>query len=325
MARSSALRREPLRYARPVSRRWRATALAGSVVAALALPEVASAHVGKVPISRVANDWLNAPLVFTAATLAALLFIQAFVRLRRRGRSDHAPWTRPLLFAAGLALAVLPLVSPLDAAGDQYLLSAHMLQHVLIGDAAPLLLVLAVRGPLVFFLLPPVVLKPLASSQALRAFLRALLNPSVTFGVWLVVILGWHVPAAYDYTLTHPVVHDLEHAMFVVVGTLVWIQLIDPARHARLTRGGKIAFAFGMLVFGHPISDAMIFSPTFIYPSYAAQPERLLGLSVMTDQRLAGLIMLVEQLLTFGTFIAVMLWPLVRHRTVRPVGLQRPA
>jgi putative membrane protein len=308
-----------------VSPRWRATALAGSFVSALALPEVAAAHVGNVPVSRVADDWQAAPLVFVAATLAAVLFTQAFVRLRRRGRADHAPWTRPVLFAAGLALAVLPLVSPLDAAGDQYLLSAHMLQHVLIGDAAPLFLVLAVRGPLVFFLLPAAVLKPLASSQPLRTFLRTLLRPSVTFALWLIVMLGWHVPAAYDYTLTHPVVHDLEHAMFVVVGTLAWIQLIDPARHAWLTRGGKIAFAFGLLVFGHPISDAMIFSPTAVYSSYAAQPERLLGLGVMTDQRLAGLIMLVEQLVTFGTFIAVMLWPLLRHRTARPVGLQRPA
>jgi cytochrome c oxidase assembly factor CtaG len=306
-----------------VSRRWRTTALAGPCFAALALPAVASAHAGDVPISRIGGDWDAAPVVLAAAALAALLFAQAFIRLRRRGRADHAPWTRPLLFAAGLALAVLPLVSPLDAAGDQYLLSAHMLQHVLIGDAAPLLLVLAVRGPLVFFLLPAAVLKPLASSRGLRAFLGTLLRPSVTFALWLTVMLGWHVPAAYDFALTHPIVHDLEHAMFVVVGTLVWIQLIDPARQAKLTRGGKIAFAFGMLVLGHPISDAMIFSPTPIYHSYAAQPERLLGLSVMTDQRLAGLIMLVEQLLTFGTFIAVMLWPLLRNRAARPVGLQR--
>src|SRR5262249_61503211 len=109
------------------------------------------------PISRVRDDWPAAPAVLVAAAVAAALFAQAFIRLRRRGRSDHAPWTRALLFAAGLALAILPLVSPLDAAGDQYLLSAHMLQHVLIGDAAPLLLVLAVRGPLVFFLLPAAV------------------------------------------------------------------------------------------------------------------------------------------------------------------------
>jgi putative membrane protein len=308
-----------------VSRRTRATALVGSVVAALAVPEIAAAHVGNVPVSRVANDWHTPPTVLAGAAVAAVLFVQAWLRLRRRGRADHAGWDRAALFTAGLALAVLPLVSPLDAAGDHYLLSAHMLQHVLIGDAAPLLLVLAVRGPLAFFLLPPALLKPLAAFRPLRAVLRTLLRPSVTFALWVAVLLGWHVPAAYDYTLSHPVVHDLEHAMFVLVGTLAWTQLIDPARHARLTRGKRIAFAFGLLVFTHPISDGLIFTPTAVYHPYAAQPERLLGLGVITDQRLAGAVMLAEQLLTLGTFIAVLLWPLVRGRSARPVALQRPA
>jgi len=308
-----------------VSRRTRAIALAGSVVAALAVPEIASAHVGNVSASRVAGDWQAPPLVLVAAAIAALLFAQAFIRLRRRGRSDHADWKRAALFTAGLALAVLPLVSPLDEAGDHYLLSAHMLQHVLIGDAAPLLLVLAVRGPLVFFLLPPAVLKPLATFRPLRALLRTLLRPSVTFALWVGVVLGWHVPAAYDYTLSHQAVHDLEHALFVLVGTLVWIQLIDPARHALLTRGKRIAFAFGLIAFTHPISDGLLFTPTAVYHPYASQPERLLGLGVLTDQRLAGAVMLTEQLLTLGTFIAVLLWPLVRGRSARAVALQRPA
>ena len=297
----------------------------GSVVAALVLPEVAAAHVADVPTSRVAEDWHAPPAVITAAAVAAVLFAQAFVRLRRRGRTDHAGWDRAALFAGGLALAVLPLVSPLDAAGDHYLLSAHMLQHVLIGDVSPLLLVLAVRGPLVFFLLPPAVLKPLAAFGPLRASLRMLLRPFVTFALWLAIVLGWHVPAAYDYTLSHPIVHDLEHAMFVLVGTLVWTQLIDPARHARLTRGRRIAFAFGLLVFTHPISDGLIFTPTAVYHPYAVQPHRLLGLGVITDQHLAGAVMLAEQLLTLGTFITVLLWPLVRGRSARAVALERPA
>jgi putative membrane protein len=308
-----------------VSPRTRSLALAGSVLAALAVPEVASAHGGSVAASRVADDWHAPPAVLAAAAVAALLFAQAFVRMRRRGRPDHAGWDRAGIFAAGLALGVLPLVSPLDAAGDHYLLSAHMLQHVLVGDVAPMLLVLAVRGPLAFFLLPPAVLRPVARVGLLRACLGFLLRPPVTFALWISVMLGWHVPAAYDYTLSHATVHELEHAMFVAVGTLAWIQLIDPARHAKLSRGKRIAFAFGLIVFTHPISDALIFSPTPVYHPYAAQPERLLGLGVMTDQRLAGLAMVVEQLLTLGTFIAVLLWPLLRGRSARGVALQRPA
>ena len=225
-----------------------------------------------------------------------------------------------------IGLTFVALASPLDAVADDYLLSAHMLQHVLIGDAAPLLLVLAVRGPLVFFLLPPSVLKPLASFDPLRAFLRTLLRPGVSFGLWVAVMLGWHVPAAYDFTLSHAVVHDVEHATFVLVGTLAWVQLIDPARHGRLSRGGRIAFAFGLFVLSQPIMDGLLFAPSAVYHPYAAQPDRLLGLSVMTDQRLAGAVMLVEQLLTLGTFIAVLLWPLLRgRRGARAIAVQRPA
>src|SRR5258708_40258079 len=101
-----------------------------------------------------ASAWDPAPLVLGAAALTLARFSQAFLRLRRRGRRDHAGWDRPVLFVAGLAFATLPLVSPLDAAGDKFLISAHMLQHVLIGDAAPALLLVAVRGPLLAFVLP---------------------------------------------------------------------------------------------------------------------------------------------------------------------------
>src|SRR4051795_9440725 len=119
------------------------------------------------------------PAVLLGLALAVVLFVQAFVRLRRR-RPEHAPWSRAVLYAPGLALLVLPLVSPLDHLGHDELLSAHMLQHVLIGDAAPALLLIAVRGPLLFFLLPPSVLRPLAAFRPLRTFLSLLLIPLVS-------------------------------------------------------------------------------------------------------------------------------------------------
>src|SRR5690242_18941137 len=78
-------------------------------------------------------DWDPAPLVLGAGALAAWRFTHGFLRLRRRGRVDLAGWDRAVLFAAGLALALLPLASPLDGEADRRL-SAHMLQHVLVGD-----------------------------------------------------------------------------------------------------------------------------------------------------------------------------------------------
>ena len=50
------------------------------------------------------------------------------------------------------------------------------------------------------------------------------------------------------------------------------------------------------------LADVLIFAMRPLYGSYAAQDERLLGLSPLEDQRLAGLVMMGEQLLTLGAF-----------------------
>ena len=270
------------------------------------------------PSAHLTATWETPPIVLIGAALALVLFVQAFVRLRRR-RAEHAPWTRALLFAAGLALLVVPLVSPLDHVGDEELLSAHMLQHVLIGDAAPALLVTAVRGPLLFFLLPPALLRPLAAFRPLRAFLSVLLRPLVSLGLWAVAMVAWHVPAAYDYAAAHPLVHDLEHLSFVVAGILAWTQLVDPARHGRLRRPQRVLFALAQ-----PLVDALLFRSGAAYPRYAARPDRLFGLSPLTDQRFAGVVMMVEQLLTLGICVALLLRPYLQERRGRLRGPALP-
>jgi len=275
------------------------------------------------PSAHLTATWETPPTVLIGAGLALLLFVQAFVRLRRR-RAEHAPWTRALLFAAGLALLVIPVASPLDHVADEQLLSAHMLQHVLIGDAAPALLVTAVRGPLLFFLLPPALLRPLASFRPLRAFLSMLLRPLVSLGLWVVAVVAWHAPSAYDYAAAHPVVHDLEHLSFVVAGILAWTQLVDPARHGALRRPQRVFFALAMLALTQPLVDALLFSSSPAYPRYAAQPDRLFGLSPLTDQRLAGVVMMVEQLLALGICVALLLRPYLQERRGRLRGPALP-
>jgi putative membrane protein len=259
-----------------------------------------------------ASAWDPAPLVLCAAALILARFSQAFLRLRRRGRRDHAGWDRPALFVAGLALATLPLVSPLDAAGDEFLISAHMLQHVLIGDAAPALLLLAVRGPLLAFVLPAPLGRLVARVEALPAW--------ASLGMWVAAIGAWHVPAAYDFALSHPVVHDLEHASFVTVGFLVWTQLIDPARRARLSVQQRLAFAGALFVLGQLLSDALFLTGP-LYPAYVAQPQRLFGLSPAADQQLAGLVMMVEQTVALGLFAALLLRGVTRPSRRRAARL----
>lgn len=275
---------------------------------------LAAAHGTLVPRDELSSAW-SAPVVpLAVAGLAAILFAQALVRLRRRGRSDLAGPGRALLFGAGLGLAVLALVSPLDPLGEDYLLSAHMLQHVLLGDAAPALVVAALRGPLVLFMLPPVALRPLARRVALRRLLHALLRPPVAFAVWVGVFGLWHVPALYDSAVAHAAVHDLEHLSFALAGALVWTALIDPTRRRQATVHARILLAVGLFLAGQVLADVLIFSLTPLYSAYADQPERIFGLAPLLDQQLAGVVMMVEQLLTAGTFAVWVLLPYRRRR-----------
>jgi cytochrome c oxidase assembly factor CtaG len=230
---------------------------------------------------------------------------------------------RALLFALALAVGTLALMSPLDATGEHYLLSAHMLQHVLIGDAAPALALTALRGPLLFFLVPPFVLAPLARVGALRAFLSWLMRPPVALTVWAIVFAFWHVPAIYDATLRHQWLHDLEHALFVLAGLAVWTQIVDPARHGRPTVPQRIAIAVAVFAAGQILSYVLIFSLHPLYPAYAYEQPRLFGWSPTLDQQFAGLVMMVEQLLTLGTASAILLAAVVRRRRDLPVSASR--
>lgn len=237
-----------------------------------------------------------APVVLAA--LAAVLFLQGVARLRRRGRADLAGWGRAALFGLGLAVTVAALVGPMDRLADTHLW-VHMLQHVLIGDAAVALMVVAVRGPLLVFLLPAPVLVQVARA---RSFFSLLLRPRVAFALWAANLAVWHVPYLYDLALRHQGLHDAEHLCWVVAGLLVWTLLVDPGSHKRLTVGRRIALAAAIFGAGEILSDVLIFSFHPLYPAYPGH----------TDQQVAGVVMMVEQLVTLGALTFVLLRPRLR-------------
>ena len=280
------------------------SALVMATAVALAAPGAAAAHGQPVSVSRLGDAWHAAMPVLVVAGLLLVLFAQAFVRLRIRGRTDHAGWSRALLFLAAISLGTLALVSPLDAAGDQYLISAHMLQHVVIADAAPALALAALRGPLLFFLLPGPMLAGLARFRLVRTVFRFLARAPVAVIAWIGTFAAWHLPAAYDAALRHGWLHDVEHATLVLAGVLVWTQLIDPARRRDLTVARRFLVAVAVFVAGQTLAYVLIFSLTPLYPSYSTQPARLFGLSPLLDQQLAGVVMMVEQLMVLGVWAA---------------------
>jgi cytochrome c oxidase assembly factor CtaG len=234
--------------------------------------------------------------VIALCAVGSLLFAQAVVRLRRRGRPDLASWPRVGLFALGIALVVVALV-PFDELADENL-AAHMTQHVLIGDLAVALLVLATRGPLTLFLLPPAVLGPLARSPV-RTLVSKLLRPRVAYALWAGNLAFWHVPWLYDIAVAHEWVHYTEHACWSIVGLLAWTVLLDDRRSA----GRRVALAAAMFASGTILTDVLVFT---FQPLYTAYPS-------LTQQQLAGVVMMAEQVLTLGTLAFVLLRPRFRH------------
>ncbi len=257
--------------------------------------------------------WSFDPLVLGAAAVAVGFFAQGWRRLHRR-RPELAPWTRWPLFLAGVGVVVAALVSPLDAVAEEYLQSAHMLQHVLLADLGVALVLVALRGPLSMFFVPRDLLAPLARRRSLRSGLSLLLRPRVAFVLWLGVLVAWHVPTLYDAALRHPLVHRFEHLSFVVVGALVWTILIDPAGHGRLRTAGRIGFAAVMLWAGQLLAYVFVFSFHPYYDVYVDQPTRLLGLSPLEDQKLAGVVMMAEQMATLGTALVLLVLSARRAR-----------
>jgi cytochrome c oxidase assembly factor CtaG len=257
-------------------------------------------------LAHVSADWHLQPVPVLLGLIGIGLFAHGFVRLRRRA-PEHAGFDRPVLYLLAIACAVLPLVSPLDAYADDYLLSAHMLEHVLIGDVAPALALVAVRGPLVFFLLPQPLLRTLAGLGPLRRFLSFLLRPAVSFALCLATMAAWHVPAAYDYAVEHEWVHNLEHLTFVLAGVLVWAQLVDPARRRALTAAGRVLYAWALFVAGMAATHVILLDSTAHYPHYARQPTRVFGLSAVADQHWAAWVMTLEQVLAYATLTLLLI------------------
>lgn len=213
--------------------------------------------------------------------------LRATLRLRRRRRVFL--WDR--LALAGLAAATtLVALLALDGAADS-LLSAHMLQHMLIGDLVPLLLVLSVRGPLLVQLLPTPAVR-LARRARLHRVMAFATRPAVAFAVWAGALAVWHVPAAYERALESEPLHAFEHATFLLAGVLVWTALLDPAGRGGLAGWRRFGYALALLAASSMLANTLVLSYRPLYSSYAS----------VGDQDLAALVMMLEQLATVGTF-----------------------
>lgn len=205
-------------------------------------------------------------------------------------RDDVSPWlkhqgSRTVVFATGIAVALIALQSPIDRAGDEYLFAMHMLQHLLLMMLAPPLLLLGIVG-----------MRPLPERRlrALRRVWWALTRPWVAVVVFNIVMLVWHIPALYDTTLTVEPVHIMEHISFIAVGIVFWWAIVDPIRGPATKPVSPLEKIAAMVVAGIPPTVlGLIFalSPVAFYDFYVRAP-RLWGIGVVADQSYGGVLML---------------------------------
>lgn len=262
-------------------------------------------------MERVLTDWTLDPLQLAPVALAAVAYALRARTLRRRG--TPMPVWRVALFATGIALLLVAFASPVAAIGERELFSFHMLQHVLVGDLAPLCLLGGLSGAM---------LRPLLALRPVER-LRVLANPAIALPIWAVDLYLWHLPPLYEAAVRHSSVHALEHVCFFTAGLIVWLPVLEtlPAPEWFGT-GPKLAYIAGVRVVETVLGNVFVWSGTLFYGVYDSGQE-LWGISPLQDQGLAGAVMMIEGSLVTIVALAWLFLRLAREGDLRQELLER--
>ena len=216
----------------------------------------------------------------------SLLYLYAVGRL-------GAPGWRIVCFAGAMVLLAVAFWTPLHHLGLHYLLSAHLLQNVILAEWAPLLAVLGIS-------------RPMAEAVARFKLWRTAVHPAVALPLWLANYFAWHVPPVYDAALDHQawLIH-LEHACYFGTGLLVWWPLVQDVPR-RLASGARAAYAFAAFVLASPLGLLLALLPKPVYHYYVHARPRVFGWSPLADQEIAGVTMASEQAIVL--FVVFLYW-----------------
>jgi putative membrane protein len=204
-------------------------------------------------------------------------------------RKDRPSLLRSALFFSGLVLAFVGVAGPVATVAVHYLVSAHLLQNVVLAEWTPALLVLGL-GPWV------------AGWVARNSVARTLTRPLVALPLWLATYAFWHLPFAYEAALDNRLLLDLEHLSYVAVGLCLWWPVFqDEPWH--LPSGGKAAYLFAAFVLASPLGLLFALLPSPLYDTYVQAP-RLWGLEPLEDQQIGGTLMAVSEAIVFFGLLA---------------------
>ena len=243
--------------------------------------------------------WSWYPSVIAGCVLLLILYLA----VARPLSPSHAVW-----YSTGVLVLFLALVSPLDALGDDYLFSVHMVQHLLLILLAAPLLLLGIPRTLATLLL----------ARPLFAWLeKKLSRPPVAWLLGIGTLWIWHLPVLYNATLANENIHIAEHLSFLVTGVIFWWPVLSPLPDHRLKPGPSIIYLFSAGVANTILGIILTFVPVGLYPAYLHPEDELgalslirntWGLSAAEDQQLGGLFMWVGGGLIFLIAILGMMY-----------------
>jgi cytochrome c oxidase assembly factor CtaG len=240
----------------------------------------------------------------------ALLYVRAVRVLGARGY--RVPAGQQAFWWLGFAFLTAAFFSPLDTEALK-VVSAHMAQHVLMGDIAVPLLLIGMRSPVLQFMLPRPVLEPLARRRGLRAFFHRLRNPLVAIPVYTAVLYGWHLGPAFTAALENDYVHGLQHQSFILFSALVWWPLIEPNKRRMPGHLWKIPYIVGARLPTMFLGMAYGVAQTPFYASFYGTGTRAGGLSPIEDQQIGGAIMMVVDIVTLMVVLTAVFWRSARE------------
>jgi putative copper resistance protein D len=287
---------------------------------ALLSPGLVAAHGGE-PVDPLTPQtallaWQFDPLVWLAIGLGAAGYLWAVRHVDRAHPGSRVPRRRVASWLAGLAVVFVALQSSLDTYSET-LFSVHMVQHLLLTMvAAPLL---ALGAPITLLLR---VARSGTRQRVILPVLRSrvvslLAFPVVTWVVFSGFMYAAHFSPLFDAALESPLLHQVEHALFLGTALLFWWPAVaaDPAPH-RMPPAGRVAYLFLGMPYSSFLGLAIFSSPAVLYPHYATL--RLgWGPSAMEDQAIAGGIMWAGGDLLFLGALGIAVWAWLRDEDAK--------
>ncbi len=226
-----------------------------------------------------------------------------------------------MLYGLSLVLLLWALLSFLDVYGG-LLLTIHMVQHLLLLMVVPGLMLWANPFPILLWALPTawrtLATRHLQGGAAFRRHLAKVTPMPVLYGLYIGSILLWHDPSLYNRAQNNSWIHDLEHISFFGCAMLFWwpIFAASPRIHGHVGYPGKMA-ALLLCVPPHVILGAWLSFVDYPVYSYFETVPRIFGMSVMQDQKMAGIIMWIPSSMMYLVGVIVLLGQLLSHSPVQ--------